>query len=179
MILLFLVISVFCLGIGFFIFAVINTAYGQQNASIITSPPSSTPTPTLNFIPQQAWVQTVPPQGVAQSTGDGTIQGTILPIIASAGAYILARLQGNKQVSKVEDKVVTVADVAKSNQAEILKGKVIHSELARVQFKFNPEEAAKLDDAPAIKMQTLSDDAKQFAQKAATTSLPTHENDDD
>ena len=55
----------------------------------------------------------------------------------------------------------------KSNAAEILKSKENVKELARVTYNMNPEAAEKIDDAPSIKINTLTEDVNTYAQKVA------------
>ena len=55
----------------------------------------------------------------------------------------------------------------KENASEILRGKEVNKELARVTYNMNPEQAAKIDDAPLVKQEVLAEDAATYGQKVA------------
>ena len=81
----------------------------------------------------------------------------IIPILVSAGGIVAAKFTTDKKA----------ADNHKANAAEILKNKENTKELARVTYDMNPEAAAKIDDAPTIKIQTLTNEVSDYAQKVA------------
>lgn len=128
-----------------------QTAHGQMNVTPITN----APTAGIQFIPQQGYIVTIPPANIQQqqSTTENGITPVILSLVSSAGAYIAAKINADKK--------------HKENAAEILKGKEVNKELARVTYDSNPEYAAKIDDAPAIKIETLANDVNQYADKVA------------
>ena len=125
------------------------------------------PTPNLKFLPQEAYVQTQPPAGIQPPTAasDGTLTSTLIPIVVSIVGIVLAKLNGDKKVSKV-------SEVVKEVVAETVKGKEVDKELARVAYNMNPEAANKITDAPVVKIETLATDVTDFATKAAKTKLP-------
>ncbi len=124
-------------------------------------------TPALRFIPQDAFVQTVPPIVATQQTNsNASLTNMLIPVVISVVGIIAAKFHSDK-------KVANIADVTRDNQSEIMKGKVVDKELASVSYKMNPVEAEKITDAPAVKIATLSNDVTDFATKAAKAKLPT------
>ena len=125
-----------------------------QTPAIINPP--SIPATGIKFLDQQGYIVTIPPQGVqVQKEGGGPadFQEIILSLAASGAAFVSAKILGDKN--------------HKANAAEILKGKENTKELARVTYNMNPEAAAKIDDAPTVKIQTLQNDVTDYAQKTA------------
>lgn len=144
------------LGFTFGIILTIQPAAAQTN---------TTSSPELRFLPQEAYIQTVPPVPVQNTVGNGSLTDMLIPIVASIAGIVVAKIHGDK-------KIANVADVTRSNVSEIMKGKVVDKELARVSFKMNPVEAEKITDAPDVKLQTLSADVTDYADKTAKTKLP-------
>ena len=144
------IVGIAILAGGFVLMLVLVPVHGQTN----TTPITNSPTAGVQFIPQQGYIVTIPPANIqSQSTTENGVTPVILSLVSSAGAYIAAKLQGDKK--------------HKENAAEILKGKEVNKELARVTFDMNPEQAAKITDAPSIKIQTLANDVAQYADKVA------------
>ena len=113
-----------------------------------------TVTPSIQFIPQQAWVQTIPPAGVQNTNSNSqSLTEVLIPLITGGGAFLAAKLNADKN--------------HKANAAEILKTKENTKELARVTYDMNPDAAEKIDDAPSIKINTLTEDVNAFAEKVA------------
>jgi hypothetical protein len=169
--LLSLFIIMFMAGLAFGLaLGIIMTA---QTAAAQT-PPAAGPTSGLTFLPQQAYVETLrPPQVQVQqqqqpATGNN-LTDMLIPILTSLGVTAAAKVHSDR---KAANETAKVAEVTIDNSAEILKGKTVDKEIAKVAFAANPEAAAKITDAPLIKLQTLATDETAFAAKAVKTSLP-------
>ena len=141
---------------------VLPEVYGQQNKTPITL--SGEINPSLQFIPQQAYIQTVPPSGVGitpsptnSPSTNNDLQDMIIPILVSAGGILAAKFTTDKKANENH----------KANASQILKTKENVKELARVTYDMNPEAAAKIDDAPTVKIQTLTNDVSDYAQHVA------------
>lgn len=167
--------------IGFFIIAFVGgMAFGFTLAVFSIQPAAGqTPTPNpnttpiivapnptsgLTFLPQQAYVETLRPpqvQPVSASTGN-SLTDTLLPIIVALGATAAGKIHSDKKTAKVEE-------LSKENMGEISHTKEVQKELARVTYDMNPDQAAKITDAPLVKLDTLTTDAAEFAKKAAKT----------
>jgi len=150
-----IMLAMLVLGIAIGLTLAISTQVVHAQTPTVISPPSN-PTSGLKFLDQKAYIYTVPPLEVQQqqATGAGnSLQELILPLLASGGAFIAAKLNADKK--------------HKENVAEILKGKETTKELAKVTYDMNPEAAAKIDDAPLVKQDTLAKDATEYGQKAA------------
>jgi hypothetical protein len=132
----------------------IQTAAGQT-PTVITPPDN--PTSGLKFLDQKAYIYTIPPveiQAQQQQQGAGnSLQEIILPLLASGGAYIAAKFNADKK--------------HKENAGEILKGKEVSKEIAKVTYDMNPEAASKIEDAPLIKKEILAQDVTEYGQKVA------------
>jgi hypothetical protein len=156
MISLFLITFVGGLAIGLAtgIIMTIQTAAGQTPTVI--SPPDN-PVSGLKFLDQKAYIYTIPPVEIQaqqqQQGGDNSLQQLILPLLASGGAYVAAKLNADKK--------------HKENAAEILKGKEVNKELAKVTYDMNPEVAAKIVDAPLVQKEVLAQDVTEYGQKVA------------
>lgn len=50
---------------------------------------------------------------------------------------------------------------------EILKGKQVDAELARITYAMNQDKANQINDAPAIKLENLQNDVTEFTDKTA------------
>jgi hypothetical protein len=131
----------------------IQTAAGQTPTVINPENPVS----GLKFLDQKAYIYTIPPveiqQQQQQASNTNSLQDLILPIITGGSAYLAAKLNADKK--------------HKENAAEILKGKEVNKELARVTYDINPEAAAKIEDAPLIKNETLAADVTQYGATVA------------
>ena len=84
------------------------------------------------------------------------IQEIVTALIAGGGATAYARRRTN---SLEADKQLIMA--------EMLKDKQRLAELARVSYQMNPEKANAINDAPTVKLETLSKDVDEFREKAA------------
>ena len=139
-------------------FSIIVLAFGTLAMASAQTPttisPPAAPTSGLKFLDQKAYIYTVPPLEVQQQQqGNGTIESVITAGVGSAIAYFTASRR---------------ADIKhKENSAEILRGKEVNKELARVTYGMNPEQAAKIDDAPLVKQEVLAEDAATYGQKVA------------
>jgi hypothetical protein len=156
MISLFLITFVGGLAIGLTagVIMTIQTAHAQTPTVI--SPPEN-PTSGLKFLDQKAYIYTIPPVEIQaqqqQQSNNGTLQEVILPLLASGGAYIAAKFNADKK--------------HKENAGEILKGKEVSKELAKVTYDMNPEAASKIEDAPLVKKEVLAQDVTEYGQKVA------------
>jgi hypothetical protein len=151
----FLTIFIFGVGVGFSVGIIITTLpfAAAQTPTVITPP--NNPTGGLKFLDQKAYIYTIPPLEVQQQQqqGSNSIEQIILPLLASGGAYIAAKFNTDKK--------------HKENAAEILKGKEVSKELAKVTYDMNPEAASKIEDAPLVKKETLAQDVTDYGQKVA------------
>jgi len=150
-----IMLAMFVLGVAIGLTLAITTqVVHAQTPTVITPPPN--PTSGLKFLDQKAYIYTVPPLEVQQQQQTGTgnsLQELILPLLASGGAYLAAKFNADKK--------------HKENAAEILKGKEVNKELARVTYDMNPEQAARIDDAPLVKQEALAEDVTEYGQKVA------------
>ena len=156
---------VFGMGVGVTI-ALIQTAHAQTPTTI--NPESVNPTSGLKFLEQKAYVYTIPPLEVQvqQQQQQPTDLNSIIPaLVASAGSFIAGKIASDKKTAKVADTVQEIVIPEQVKQNEKTK------ELARVTYDMNPEKAAEIKDAPAVKIATLTEDASKFAETAAKTSL--------
>jgi hypothetical protein len=169
---LFIVMFLFGLAVGFTLGIIVMAVPASAQESTSPTPITITPDPSaLNFLEQDAYIQTVPPAQVQvqqqqqASSGNGALDSIIPAIVASAGSFIMGKISSDKKTKKVADVVQHTV------LPEQVKSKETQKELARVTYDMNPEAAAKIDDAPAVKIQTLTEDSEEFAQKAASTAL--------
>lgn len=134
---------------GTVLMLILVPVHGQTNTTPVL------PTSGVQFIPQQGYIVTIPPPNVQppQSATDNGTTPVILSLVTSAGAYIAAKMNADKK--------------HKENASEILKGKEVNKELARVTYDMNPQEAAKIENSPTVKIETLTNDASQYADKVA------------
>ena len=136
---------------------------------LISKVEAQTPTVTvqnpqsgINFLPQKAYVTTLTPDGLPlqlqpvqtnDNNSAGTLESVVTAGVTSAIAYFAAKSQADKK--------------HKENAAEILKGKEVTRDLAKVTYDMNPTEAAKITDAPLVKNETLASDATNYGQTVA------------
>ena len=160
-----------------------QVAYAQTNnvTPALTPMPTTAPTPTtpapqFQYLPQKSYVQTfAPEQGVPSPTGSTTNYQALPPpqqaqssgglggfdistimSLASLGGAVYAGRKAHVADSKAKD--VMGSDV---------QNKDTMKELARVMYEMNSEKANQINDAPAIKLETLSKNATEAATKAA------------
>ena len=110
--------------------------------------PYGTPT----YMPQQQYGP-YPPQ---QSYAGFGIQEIITALIAGGGSAIYTK----RRTSQLHD----------DNQmlmSEVLKGKQVDAELARITYAMNQEKANQINDAPMVKLDNLQKDVDQFTDKTA------------
>ena len=127
------------------------------------------PTSGLKFIDQKAYVYTIPPlevQQQQQATSSNSLDSILPALLGSVGAFISGKVLSDRKTGKVADTVQEVVLPEQVKQNEKTK------ELARVTYDMNPEKAAEIKDAPAVKIATLTEDASKFAETAAKTKLP-------
>ena len=159
----------------------------QPNVQV--SPPSlasTAPNPNFQYLPQKAYVQAFAPEvrpgtpsviaplpqsalveGQGQptviQTGNsggidaGSIMGIIGTVVA-AGSGLVAKM--------AKDKANKTEDLTKETMSGTLISKEQIEQLARAVYQMNPEAAAKLTDLPAVKLENLSKDKQEFADKA-------------
>jgi hypothetical protein len=164
-VLIMLIIAFFVLGVACgMVLGFIQFAQAQTPTTI--NPPN--PTSGLKFLDQKAYVYTIPPLEVQQQqqSSNNSLTDMLVPLLASAGGIIAGKIHSDRKTAKVSDAVQDVV------LPEVVKNKENTKELARVTYNMNPEQAAKIEDAPSVKIETLTDDANKFAEKAAKTSLP-------
>jgi hypothetical protein len=152
----FLALFVFGVGVGFSIGIIVATIpFAVAQTPTVINPEN--PTSGLKFLDQKAYIYTIPPVEIQaqqqQQSNNGTLQEVILPLLASGGAYIAAKFNADKK--------------HKENAGEILKGKEVSKELAKVTYDMNPEAASKIEDAPLVKKEVLAEDVTEYGQKVA------------
>ena len=150
--------------------------------TIVNTPTPTAPNPNFQYLPQKAYVQAYGPEiGVPSSGGQlqgvpviqpapivqqpaqpagfdiGSIMG-ILGTLAAGGAYLKGHL-ADKKAEKVEV-------VAKENSAAIVDSKIVEQEVARYMFNLDKAKADSLNDAPAIKLETLENNKKTATETA-------------
>ena len=139
--------------IGLTIGTMLPIAHAQTPTVI--NPPA--PTSGLKFLDQKAYIYTIPPLEAAQQqqqqTSTNSLQELILPLLASGGAFIAAKFNADKK--------------HKENAAEILKGKEVSKEIAKVTYDMNPAAAQTITDAPLVKNEVLAQDVTDYGQKVA------------
>jgi hypothetical protein len=137
-------------------------AFGQNvNVSPATPTIGTSPNPNLQYVPQKAYIVTTPDgqvQAVPVQGDDGGATGAaqasgIVGIITAIGMGLYAKITASKD--------------SKNTNAAVLNTKEVTKELARVMFNFQPQQSEALKDAPAIKLETLENDKKQFQEKVA------------
>ena len=170
-------------------YSIVGMAYAQNatpapvTPTPTNQPTPTTPTPNFQYLPQKAYVQpfkpevgipesaipltavpqVIPQQQVqpSQQTGSGfptDIMG-ILAAVGAAGAYLKGHVAKQK-ADKAEDlgKEALGSDAqTKSNLAEF----------ARVSYEKMPDGGASINNAPAVKLENLNNDAKEATDKAA------------
>jgi hypothetical protein len=154
------------LALGFTLGIITTMQVAHAQTPTVINPEN--PTSGLKFLDQKAYIFTVPPVEVQQqqTTSNNDLSSILPALLGSAGAFISGKVLSDKKTKKVSD---VVQDVV---LPETVKIKENTKELARVTYNMNPEAAAKIEDAPSVKVTTLADDASKFAEKAAKTSLP-------
>ena len=113
-------------------FSIIVLAFGTLAVASAQTPttisPPAAPTSGLKFLDQKAYIYTVPPlevQQQQQSNNNGTIESVITAGVGSAIAYFTASRRADQK--------------HKENAAEILKGKEVNKELARLGLTTDTE----------------------------------------
>ena len=110
---------------------------------------------TPSYMPQGQYgpyQQPYPQQGY----GGFGIQEIITALIAGGGSAIYTK----RRTSQLHD----------DNQqmyAEILKGKQVDAELARITYAMNKEKSDQINDAPMVKLDALQKDVDNFTDKTA------------
>ena len=149
--------------------------------TIVNTPTPTAPNPNFQYLPQKAYVQAYGPEiGIPTSGGQlqgvpvvqpapvqqaaqpagfdmGSIMG-ILGTLAAGGAYLKGHF-ADKKAEKVEV-------VAKENSAAIVDSKIVEQEVARYMFNLDKAKADSLNDAPAIKLETLENNKKTATETA-------------
>lgn len=132
-------------------------AYAQTPTTTTTIPVPTVPS-NLRFQEQPAYIQIQPPAGAQQQSSNGGINEILISMIGSVGAAIGLKLHSDKKTADVKTDM-------KETKAEVLVGKEVSKEIAKVAYAANPEAAAKIEGVPIIKNETLAKDASQYAQK--------------
>lgn len=133
----------------------------QQTPTIV----APTPAPNLQFVPQPAYIQLSPSSSNNNndnSNNNGNIQDILVPTIISLAGAAGLKLHSDKKTETVKEEV-------KDTKAEVLKGKEVDKEIAKVAYAANPTESAKIEGVPLIKTETLAKDATEYATKTAKT----------
>lgn len=127
-----------------------NNQFGQQGFNQgFQQPYQQYGTPT--YMPQQYGPYN------QQYGNTGTVLEQIITAIAAAGGSMAYTRRKTNQLE----------DTNQQLYSEVLKGKQVDAELARITYAMNQEKANQINDAPAIKLQTLQDDVQQFTDKTA------------
>ena len=143
--------------LAYFIPILVQNAFGQTTVT----PTATNPNP--QYLPQKAYIQVFPPDGVAvtpvQESNLGFNLSDIISGLLGGGAGALyAKFKGDKNENKI-----------KETNSAVLQNKENTTELARVTYQHMPQQGNEITDAPSIKLETLKEDAKEFADKAAKT----------
>lgn len=147
-------IFIYCI-LGLFVLITLNTVYAQTQIAL------PQPTPNLQFQPQPAYIQIQNPNGVQQS-GSGSIQDMLIPTIIALGGTIVAKIHSDKKTEAVKAEV-------NDTKAEVLVGKEVDKEIAKVAYAANPAEAAKIEGVPIIKNEALATDMTEYAAEVTKT----------
>ena len=124
-----------------------------------------TPTTTagnLDFLPQKAYVYTLPPDGVSQPqqsgfSTDGSMIGTIMGVIGT-GVGIYTKYQSDKNKKNVQEVAQTQVKIADAQQS-----------LAQQTYENMPDKGESIKDKPKIQIRELEktvDKAIETASKA-------------
>jgi len=148
--------------------------------TVVNTPTPTAPNPNFQYLPQKAYVQAygpeiglpstgalqaaptviVPAQQAAPSTGIGGLDiMAILGILGAGGAYLKGHF-ANKKAEKVEG-------TAKENAVAIVDSKVVEQEIAKYMFNLDKAKAEALNDAPAIKLETLENKKEKATETAS------------
>jgi len=134
--------------------------FGQTNTTPVT--------PNVEFIPQKAFIITVPPPGQEAAapqntnTENGGITGAIVGIIGIAtGLY--AKFDAGRKHEQNKERI-------RDTNAGVLETKIGQKDLAGYTFSIDPAKANALNGSlPSIKLETLEKGVQDFANKAAKT----------
>lgn len=130
---------------------IVQTAHAQLYNTTIPVPIS---VPPLQYTPN------MPVQTATTQETNTDLTAIISSIVVTAIGVITAKVHSDK---KTNLNSVEIKDLI----AEVLKGKEVDKELARVTYKMNEAEANKITDAPAVKNETLAQDVSNYSEKAA------------
>jgi len=92
------------------------------------------------------------------------IQQLIGYILSAAGGVAGGKVVSDRKIKSLKEEHEAV--IKDTMHAE-LKTKEQLAELARVSYQMNPEKANAINDAPTVKLETLSKDVDEFREKAA------------
>ena len=143
---------VFGMGVGVTI-ALMNVqqAHAQLYNTTIPVPIS---VPPLQYTPN------IQPTTASTTATNTDLTAIISSIVVTAIGVLAAKVSSDKKTNSLQD-------IVKEVVAETLKGKEVDKELARVTYQMNPEAANKINDAPSVKLQALSEDVANFTETAA------------
>ncbi len=118
------------------------------------------PNPNLQYLPQQAYIQTFPPSGIpVQQSTNFDVNQIVTGLIGAAAASGYAKIRGDKTDNKIRE----------TNSA-VLQTKAQQVDLAKFTFAANDVAANNLNGTmPNIKLDTLEKDKNEFADQAAKT----------
>jgi len=148
----------------------------------VPTPTPTAPNPNLQYLPQKAYVQSYAPEiGLPQNTIPLQAVPTVVPVQQQqqgVGGFdigsimgILSMLAGGGALLKskmVGDKTNKVEAISKDTMGATVQTKEQVEQAVRTMFKLSdPVKVAAIDDAPAIKLETLAKDKAEFAEKAA------------
>jgi hypothetical protein len=143
----------------------------------------TTPNPNFQYLPQKAYVQSfapengitsnavplqaiptiIPAQQQAQPTTVGGLDlgsmAGVLGVLGAGAAYLKGHF-ANKKADKVEG-------TAKENAVAIVDSKVVEQEIAKYMFNLDKAKADALNDAPAIKLETLENKKEKATETAS------------
>lgn len=147
-----------------------NSAYGQTTnvpTPPITSSTSTLPNPNTQYLPQKAYIQVFPPDGISvtpiqSQTSSSPIDPNSLvsSAVASAAAYFLAKKRADSNKTDLEEK-------RKEDLLDLLRTKQQTQELAKYTFSIDPQKAEALENADKIKLCNLEADVNKTSEKVA------------
>lgn len=145
-------VMTFVLGMGTGVsMALIQTVHAQSTNTTVSVPVPIT-VPVLQYSPPTSSQQQAPPAQENQG-----ITEVIVSIVVTAVGVITAKMHSDRK-SSTQDKDI---------MATILHDKQIQAELARVMYSLNSDKAKEINDAPAVKLENLEKETKEYSERAA------------
>lgn len=145
------------IGVWFVLNQILNEAFGQTATTTVPA----TPAPNPQYLPQKAYIQVFPPDGVAvtpvqESSSQFNINELLYGLVGGGVSAAYAKFKSSQ--NEKANKETMAAEVKTKEQV---------GELARVTFDNMPQKGNEVTDAPAIKLETLKEDKQETADKAA------------